>query len=604
MAIDSNLAKEIKARADIVDVISYYLNSVQKKGRRYAAVCPFHDDHDPSLQIDKEKQIFRCYVCGTGGDVFSFVQSYEKCSFFDAIKKVAEIIGYDDPRLHERVQVKKVDETLTPIYNCLTELQKFYAYGLTTEEGKIARDYLDKRHLSVEQREKFGLGYAFKDGKMVIQYLQQKGFSLKNIEGTGIALVQTTGMNDNNSGRLIFPIKDHNGQVVGFSARRLVDDDSAKYVNSPDTKAFTKSNVLYNYYLAKQTAKHDGFVYVVEGFMDVFALDSIGITSCVALMSTKLTNRHVEMLRNLGVEVRLCLDGDNPGQAAMMKIMTQLDEAHIPYRLVSVPLEVRDPDEILKQDGEDKLKAYVNTLVDPFNFALNYYKNISPLGSVDDRKKVINHFLPTIHALNSQLEKDDYIYKLSDATGFSAQAIRNALKEYAEKHRESNEPTYNVNIELDETPSINKVDRKMYRLDLAEFYFLRLMFLDKQAVDFYKENIRWFANEQYRTVANFIIERTDSENEVTYSNIINDIQISELPDSAALVDLVTKIGLMPTINYSEKLMNDTYEVILSERSRIHTRSSLKKALEGKSPQEQARLVATYLEQTKVRKSEK
>ena len=152
MAIDSNLAKEIKARADIVDVISYYLNSVQKKGRRYAAVCPFHDDHDPSLQIDKEKQIFRCYVCGTGGDVFSFVQSYEKCSFFDAIKKVAEIIGYDDPRLHERVQVKKVDETLTPIYNCLTELQKFYAYGLTTEEGKIARDNLDKRHLSVDDR--------------------------------------------------------------------------------------------------------------------------------------------------------------------------------------------------------------------------------------------------------------------------------------------------------------------------------------------------------------------------------------------------------------------------------------------------------------------
>lgn len=604
MAIDSNLAKEIKARADIVDVISYYLNSVQKKGRRYAAVCPFHDDHDPSLQIDKEKQIFRCYVCGTGGDVFSFVQSYEKCSFFDAIKKVAEIIGYDDPRLHERVQVRKVDETLIPIYNCLTELQKFYAYGLTTEEGKIARDYLDKRHLSVEQREKFGLGYAFKDGKMVIQYLQQKGFSLKNIEGTGIALVQTTGMNDNNSGRLIFPIKDHNGQVVGFSARRLVDDDSAKYVNSPDTKAFTKSNVLYNYYLAKQTAKHDGFVYVVEGFMDVFALDSIGITSCVALMSTKLTSRHVEMLRNLGVEVRLCLDGDNPGQAAMMKIMTQLDEAHIPYRLVSVPLEVRDPDEILKQDGEDKLKAYVNTLVDPFNFALNYYKNISPLGSVDDRKKVINHFLPTIHALNSQLEKDDYIYKLADATGFSAQAIRNALKEYAEKHREVNEPTYNVNVEIDETPNINKVDRKMYRLDLAEFYFLRLMFLDKQAVDFYKENIRWFANESYRTIANFIIERPDSESEVTYSNVINDIQISELPDSANLVELVTKIGLMPTINYSEKLMNDTYEVILSERSRIHTRSSLKKALEGKSPQEQARLVATYLEQTKVRKSEK
>ena len=600
MPIDSNLAKDIKARADIVDVISYYLNSVQKKGRRYVAMCPFHDDHDPSLQIDKEKQIFRCYVCDSGGDVFSFVQKYEKCSFIEAIKKVAEIIGYDDPRLHERVKVRQVDENLVPIYNCLTELQKFYAYGLTTEEGKIARDYLDKRHLSVEQREKFGLGYAFKDGKIVIQALQQKGFSLKNIEGTGIALVQTSGMNDNNSGRLIFPIKDHNGQVVGFSARRLVDDDSAKYVNSPDTKAFTKSNVLYNYHLAKQTAKHDGYVYVVEGFMDVFALDSIGITSCVALMSTKLTTKHVEMLRALGVEVRLCLDGDNPGQAAMMKIMTQLDEAHIPYRLVSVPLEVRDPDEILKQDGEDKLKAYVNTLVDPFNFALNYYKNISPLGTVEDRKKVINHFLPAIQALNSQLEKDDYIYKLSEATGFSAQAIRNALKEYASKHRESNEPTYNVNVEIDENPVLDKVDKEYRRLDLAEYGFLRLMFLDKAAVDFYKENIRYFANEEYRAIANFIIERSDADDIVTHSDIINDIQVSELPESSSLVAIVTKLGLISNDKYSKALMDDYYKVICSERGRIHTRSSLRKALEGKSPQEQARLVANYFDQLNKR----
>ena len=600
MPIDSNLAKDIKARADIVDVISHYLNSVQKKGRRYVAMCPFHDDHDPSLQIDKEKQIFRCYVCDSGGDVFSFVQKYEKCSFIEAIKKVAEIIGYDDPRLHERVKVRQVDESLVPIYNCLTEFQKFYAYGLTTEEGKIARDYLDKRHLSVEQREKFGLGYAFKDGKIVIQALQQKGFSLKNIEGTGIALVQTSGMNDNNSGRLIFPIKDHNGQVVGFSARRLVDDDSAKYVNSPDTKAFTKSNILYNYHLAKQTAKHDGYVYVVEGFMDVFALDSIGITSCVALMSTKLTTKHVEMLRALGVEIRLCLDGDNPGQAAMMKIMTQLDEANIPYRLVSVPLEVRDPDEILKQDGEDKLKAYVNTLVDPFNFALNYYKNISPLGTVEDRKKVINHFLPTIQALNSQLEKDDYIYKLSEATGFSAQAIRNALKEYALKHRESNEPTYNVNVEIDENPILDKVDKEYRRLDLAEYGFLRLMFLDKAAVDFYKENIRYFANEEYRAIANFIIERSDVGDLVTHSDIINDIQVSELSESSSLVAIVTKLGLINNDKYSKALMDDYYKVICAERGRIHTRSSLRKALEGKSPQEQARLVANYFDQLNKR----
>lgn len=600
MAFDTNLAKDIKARADIVDVISHYLNSVQKKGRRYAAMCPFHDDHDPSLQIDKEKQIFRCFVCDSGGDVFSFVQKYEKCSFIEAIKKVAEIIGYDDPRLHEKVAAKKVDENLVPIFNCLTELQKFYSYALTTEEGKIARDYLDNRHLSLEQRNKFGLGYAFKDGKLVIQALQQKGFSLKTIENTGIGLVQTSGMNDNNSGRLIFPIKDHNGQVVGFSARRMVDDDSAKYINSPDTKAFTKSNVLYNYHIAKQTAKHDGYVYVVEGFMDVFALDTIGISSCVALMSTKLTSRHIEMLRALGVEIRLCLDGDNPGQAAMMKIMSQLDEAKLPYRLVSVPHEVRDPDEILKQDGEDKLKIYVNSLVDPFNFALNYYKNISPLETIDDRKKVINHFIPAISLLNSQLEKDDYIYKLSDATGFSVNAIKNSLKEYTFKRKGSNEPTFNVNAEQSYVDNAN-VSKEYRRLSLAEYSVLKQMFMSSQAVEFYKQNIKYFTTETYRQIANFIVEASSQGKEITTDEIINEIQASEFPNAEALVSLVSNIAFGLDKNYSPKLLDDYYKVILAERSRIHDKYTLAKALEGKSPQEQARIIGDYFARQKTKK---
>ena len=598
MAIDLNLAQEIKSRADIVDVISHFINSVQKKGRRYVAMCPFHDDHDPSLQIDKDKQVFRCFVCDSGGDVFSFVQKYEKCSFMEAIRKVAEIIGYDDPRLHQRVSTVKVDESLAPIYNCLTELQKFYAYGLTTEEGKVARDYLDNRHLSNEQREKFGLGYAFKDGKVVVKYLQSKGFSLKNIENTGIGLVQTSGLNDNNAGRLIFPIHDHNGQVVGFSARRMVDDDSPKYVNSPDTKVFTKSNVLYNYHNAKQTAKHDGYVYVVEGFMDVFALDSIGISSCVALMSTKLTTKHVEMLRALGVEIRLCLDGDKPGQEAMMKIMAQLDEAKLPYRLVSIPLEIRDPDEILKQDGEEKLKVFVNSLVDPFNFALNYYKNISPLGTIEDRKKVIIHFLPVIASLNSQLEKDDYIYKLSEATGFATQAIKNSLAEYVRKHSGKNEPTYNVNAEISNSLNNQTVSKEYRRLYLAELSVLKMMFVSNEAIKFYEENIKYFNEENYRQIANYLLEATAHGQTPTTDSLIGDIQAAEDPNAEELVKIISSIAFMRELTYSPSLMNDYYKVILTERSRIHDKAMLDKALEGKSPQEQARIVGDYLAKQK------
>ena len=596
MAIDFDLVKEIKQRADIVDVISYYCSSVQKKGKGYVAVCPFHDDHDPSMQISKERQTFHCFVCQTGGDVFTFVQKYDKCSFEEAVRKVCDIIGFDDPRLHKQVYAKKVDENLVPVYNCINELQKYYVYALTTDEGKAAREYLEKRKLSQEQCAKFGVGYAFEDGKMTIEYLKAKGFSLKNIENTGICKAQTSGMSDNNQGRLIFPIKDANGQVVGFSARKIKEDPEApKYVNSPETVIFTKGNILYNYHLAKQEARHEGYIYVVEGFMDVFAFDTIGITSCVALMSTKLTKQHIELLKKLGVEIRVCLDGDKPGQAAMMQLMAQLDEARLPYRLVSVPGEVRDPDEILKQDGEDKLKAYVSSLVDPFNFALNYYQNISPLGSIEDKKKVIHHFMPMIASLDSKLVQDDYIYKLAEATGFTSQAIRNSLKDFRGKSVKPAPTLTYVNEEVDTSLNLKKIDRDVRRLTLAERTVLDLMFVSDEAIKFYEQDIKYFYNEVYRAIANFILEQHRSAKDIDSSAMIDELNTLDIKNKDEIISEITAIGFRKDKEkYSRKILEDCQVVINEERTKIYEKNVLKQQCEGKSPEEQARIITDYL----------
>lgn len=600
MAIDFDLVKEIKQRADIVDVISYYLSSVQKKGKGYVSVCPFHDDHNPSMQISKDKQTFHCFVCHTGGDVFTFVQKYDKCSFEEAVRKVCDIIGFDDPRLHKQVYAKKVDENLVPVYNCINELQKYYVYALATDEGQIARDYLEKRKLSPEQCAKFGVGYAFKDGKMTIEYLKAKGFSLKNIENTGIALAQTTGMSDNNQGRLIFPIKDSNGQVCGFSARKIIEDpDAAKYVNSPETIIFTKGNILYNYYLAKQTARHDGYIYVVEGFMDVFAFDTIGITSCVALMSTKLTTKHIELLKKLGVEIRICLDGDNAGQSAMMGLMSQLDEAHLPYRLVSVPGEIRDPDEILKQDGEEKLKAYVNSLVDPFIFALNYYQNISPLGSLDDKKKVIRHFMPMIAAIKDKLVQDDYIYKLSEATGFTAQAIRNTLKDYMKPKKSSDTPIAFVNASVDTSQDLQKLSRDIRRLTLAERTVLDLMFISDEAITFYEQDIKYFYTEIYRAIANFILEQYKNSGRVDASSLLDEVGALDIKNKDKIISEISAISFRKDkAKFSKKTLEDCQAVINEERTKIYEKNALKQACLGKSAEEQARILTEYLSKRK------
>ena len=600
MAIDFDLVKEIKQRADIVDVISYYLTSVQKKGKGYVAICPFHDDHDPSMQISKDKQTFHCFVCQNGGDVFTFVQKYDKCSFKEAVRKVCEIIGFDDPRLHKQVYQKKIDENLVPVYNCINELQKYYLYALTTEEGKVARDYLEKRKLTQEQCAKFGVGYSFADGKMTIEYLKAKGFSLKNIENTGIAIAQTSGMSDNNQGRLIFPIKDGNGQVCGFSARKINDDPEApKYVNSPATVIFNKGSILYNYHLAKQTAKHDGYVYVVEGFMDVFAFDTIGITSCVALMSTKLTEQHIEMLRRLGVEIRVCLDSDKPGQAAMMKIMAQLDGAHLPYRLVSMPGEVRDPDEILKQHGEDKLKVYVNSLVDPFNFALNYYQNISPLETIEDKKKVVYHFMPMISSMKDKIIQDDYIYKLAEATGFNSQTIRNSLKEFKKKGNTGEIALTNVNAEVNTALDLKNLDRDIRRLTLAERTVLDLMFVSDEAIRFYEKDIKYFVNETYRAIANFILEQYRSSGVVDPSSLLSEVDTLELKNKDDIISEISAISFRKDkAVYSKQTLEDCKVVINEERVKIYEKKKLRQECLGKSPEEQARLLTEYLSKRK------
>lgn len=600
MMFDHDLLQEIKSRADIVDVISSYINVI-KKGRRFVAVCPFHDDHDPSLDINRERQTYHCFVCQHGGDVFSFVADYEKISFVEAVKKVCEIINFDDPRLHKQESIKPVNVDIQTLYNCITELQKYYEYGLQTEEGSVAKDYLNKRQLSAEQIQKFSLGYSLADGKLTVSYLQKKGFSLKNIEDIGIALTKTSGTADSNAGRLIFPIKNANGQVVAFSARKLTSgDDAPKYVNSPETKIFKKGNILYNYHIAKQSAKHDGFIYLVEGFMDVLALDSIGVTSVVALMGTKMTEQHIELLKRLNVEVRLCLDTDKAGQEAMMMIMPMLDKANISYRLVSKPGEKKDPDEILKQEGEEQLKTYISTLVDPFNFALDYYKNTSPLGSIENRKKVITHFGPMLLSIKSKLEQDDYIYKLSEVTGFNANAIRDYLSEIKSK-KTIDTTLYDFNF-VENRNTQAKVLKELRRLTLAEKTVLDLMSEYPEAITFYEKNITHFINDIYRQIANYFVDYASTHGKIDVSMIMDIVSQSEIENKGQLIN---ELSIMPSQELNPESLNSTLneclEVIKQEREKTYERDMIKKAMNGKAPSEQARLLDDYMKRTNNKK---
>ena len=585
MAFDPSLREGILKQVDIVKVISYY-QPVTKKGREYVAICPFHDDSNPSLHISPEKQIFKCFVCGTGGNAINYVERRENLPYFEALKKVADICGIHDPRLEAKQFVKPVDQKKIPLLAVLKDLTTYYSYALATDEGKAGLDYFNSRQIDNAMQAKYKLGYAFDDGKNTIAFLQSKGHSLKSIEDVGIAMVIGGKYVDKNAGRVVFPICDTDGNVIAYSARTLKKKDEAKYVNTQETYLFHKSNVLYNYHIAKTKAHLEGYVYVLEGFMDVFALSRIGIDSAVALMGTALTQEHIALLRKLGVPIRLCLDGDKPGQDATLKAAKLLAKEGLEFSIVDNQNRNDDPDEIFINQGPNALRSYLNNTISRVDFALNYYTNTNPMQTNEQKNALIKEFIPILINTTNALEFDSYVRKLSNVTGFEMESIKKVVKE----------TRINPTRSRDEIVSrYNPENKLLRRLLFAEREMLYQMLNNKEAVDFYEKELSGFYDETFRTIANYIVDYASRHEEMNVSDLIATLE-EESPDNKdKLIQTMTDLQFEKNHpnNCSKELLDGLMKNMEEEREKIFEEDRMKNSLQGKSPQEQARLLAEY-----------
>ena len=586
MAFDKELVDDVLKSADIVRVVQSYL-PVIKKGKDYVAKCPFHDDNNPSMHVSPEKQIFNCFVCHTGGNAFTFVQKYDHLSFPEAVKKVADICGYIDPRLEGIKEVKVIDPRRDALIKCLKDLTTYYQYSLNSPEGKAGLDYFNSRHLDEEMRAKFKLGYAPKDGRATCKFLESKKHSLKTIGDIGVAANYDGVYSDKNQGRVIFPICDANGDVVGYSARRIVDDDSAKYINSEESYVFLKRKILYNYHNAKQKAHLAGYVYVLEGFMDVFALYRVGIESCVALMGTALTEEHIRLLRALNVEIRLCLDGDAAGQKNTMKSALMLAQAGLDFRIVDNQNNDRDPDEILSDDGPDALKDYLNNLISHMDFVLNFYKNTSPLQTVEQKTKVVEWFVPMLSNMRNPLELDNYLEKLSAITGYSPESIRKMLK----TSRGERKTTQFGEAMMQQHPE----KKALRRLFFAEREFLYQMLQNPLAVAYYEAKVSGFYDETYRLIANFLVEYAKEHKEFVPRDLLASLENSDLPEKDQLIAQITDLYMERNHpdTCSKELLDSINQVINEEKEKIFENDTLEQSLKGKSELDKARIISEH-----------
>lgn len=580
--IDQSIIEDILKHADIVDVIASYINVI-KKGRNYVAVCPFHDDKNPSMMISKEKQIFKCFVCGTGGNAITFIQKYENISFENAVKKLAELIGYKDARLNIKSTASKQEEANAPLYVTCEELTKFYMMTLLAKEGEEGKKYLTERFIDDEVIKQFRIGFCPNNPLISIKYLQAKNCTLKDIETIGVAGHSNGQYVDKNAGRVVFPLTDINGKVVGYSARKINNSDEAKYVNSPETPLFQKGNIIYNYANAKKTARLDGYCYLLEGFMDVIALYRAGVKSAVALMGTALTMQQVNLLKRLNVEIRLCLDSDNPGQMATLKAIELFDKANVKYRIVRRSNGPKDADEILDKYGKENLIKWLNILIDKVQFAMNYFSRTNPLNTIDERKRFILDFLPFLKNVNSELELEEYIVNIAKITNFDRKVITNAL----EKYKKNNTREENTNITLD----IHPERKALKRLQLTERMFVYQMLYSKKALEFYKDKDVPLSNEIFSKIASYIMEYYRNHENMTINDLINSVAQSDDKERDVIVSSITELSFENRYpECSNDLLNELYSIIQKERAKEYDDFIFEESTKGKSDVEQLRIL--------------
>ncbi len=556
--IDINAIRE---NADIVSVISSYI-SLQPKGRNYVGVCPFHSDSNPSLTVSKDKQIYKCFSCNAAGNVFTFIQEYEKIQFMEAVRKVCDLTGQRVEGFEKVIKKNEVPKEKQILFNLLNDLANYYSYNLINSSSKEAYDYISKRGLSQKYLDEYRVGFSPNDSDKTIKFLKAKGYTNDDIINAGVGLEARGTIFDRYSGRLIFPLFDTFNRIIGFSARKLPSStDDAKYVNTGETILFHKSNVLYNYYQAEKISRKIGYCYVLEGFMDVLALVRSDINNSIAIMGTALTVEHIELLKKLNCEIRLCFDNDRAGQDATLKNLKFLSRTQLKVKIVNSIEDNKDADEILNEKGIEGLKNYLENLVTPSEFIINYYSKFYNLKNYEDKKQFLEKSLMAL--IEYKVDSYDLNYlmdKIQNYTSLNRSFIENEFKRLKNFNNLKNMPT-----------RINSVNQKKIidKYEEAEKRLIIYMLKDNKVIDLYNKKLGKMRNDAYRKIVACIIRYYSNYDKVSYADVFND---------PSLVQDKHVYEVLCSLNIDEKLeeFNEEYFKILTDELEINQRIILLK----------------------------
>lgn len=529
----------IRSNADIVDVISDYLD-LKQRGRNYVAVCPFHDDHSPSLVVSRERQMFTCFTCKTSGNVFSFVMKYENVSFPEAVQTVAKKIGYTLKGDFSNFKESKYKKE----YEIMDFVTKYYTNNINTTSGINALKYLENRGITKDIIKEFNIGLAFDKRDDLYNILLKKNYSLQDLSDLGLVNKINLNVYDTFINRIMIPIENLQGNVVGFTGRIYNgEEDTAKYLNTKETKIFKKGSILFNYHNARNAIRETKTVVVVEGNMDAITLSAKGIKNVVALMGVAMSQVQIDTLKKLNVPIILMLDNDAAGLDATLKNGELLRKAGIDTRVVRLS-GAKDPDEYIRAKGVDALKDNIKHAISFLDFLLEYLKQDLDLNNITDLKKYINSIISHIN-YEDDLTKQLIISKISKDYLIDEQILIGELN-------------INPKKEVVKKEEMREVIPKVSKYHKAVSKILYMMMLDNKYITIYKNKLGYFKEKIERVVASEIVYYNSEHGNINIADFITYITNNE-----ELSDYVSNI-ISENKNTSDSVseFNDCVDAVL------------------------------------------
>lgn len=506
--VTDNEIEQIRKSANIIDIISSYIPLTQK-GKNYFGVCPFHEDHSPSMSVSEEKQIYKCFSCGAAGNVFTFVSEYENVKFLEAVKIVADKCGipFHGTITKERPKVNKEE------YEIMSLALKFYQNNLQSTEGKAAKEYLKKRALDETVIKEFDLGLALGGNVSLNKLLLSKKYSTDTLIKLGLVNEHDGYINDIFKYRIMFPIHDLDGNVVGFTGRIYENNDQAKYINSKESVIFKKGQILFNYHRAKSEIKRKKEVILVEGNMDAIRMYSSGIKNVLALMGTSLTKEQVSIIKSLRANIILMFDNDNAGEIATYQNGTILEEAGLNPQIVRIS-GPKDPDEYIIKNGAHALMENIRSPISFLDFKLKYFKKDKDLSKVDDLANYIKEIIRDLKNLPDELTRELTLKRISEDYDVSLDLLHSELAKLNVK-------------KANESPPKKLAKMKFSKYDKACQNILYFMMNDGKFVEKFKKELGYFDEKKYRSLANEIIYFYETNKNIELSSFISFISTKD-----------------------------------------------------------------------------